>query len=60
MIDNFAIGLTHLLMAIAAWRLLSRADLDTDSASEAGADALPPDSLSGSGRTGQARRSRRA
>ncbi len=32
MIDNFAIGLTHLLMALAAWRLLSRSDLDQESA----------------------------
>ena len=34
MIDNFALGLTHGLMLLAAWRLLSRADLDDD--------ALPP------------------
>jgi hypothetical protein len=32
MIDNFALGLTHCLMLLAAWRLLSRADLDDDSA----------------------------
>jgi hypothetical protein len=32
MIDNFAIALTHGLMALAAWRLLSRPDLDDDSA----------------------------
>jgi len=30
MIDYFAIGLTHLLLMIAAWRMLSRADLDRD------------------------------
>ena len=30
MIDNFAIGLTHGLMLLAAWRLLSRPDLDDD------------------------------
>lgn len=30
MIDNFALGLTHGLMLLAAWRLLSRADLDDD------------------------------
>ncbi len=30
MIDNFSLGLTHLLLLIAAWRLLSRADLDRD------------------------------
>lgn len=28
MIDLFALGLTHALMALAAWRLLARADLD--------------------------------
>ena len=32
MIDNFALGLTHGLMLLAAWRLLSRADLDDDQA----------------------------
>jgi hypothetical protein len=32
MIDNFALGLTHGLMLLAAWRLLSRADLDEDGA----------------------------
>ncbi|MCW0197704.1 hypothetical protein [Sphingopyxis sp.] len=28
MVDNFSIGLTHLLIAIALWRLLYRDDLD--------------------------------
>lgn len=28
MIDNLALGLSHGLMLLAAWRLLSRADLD--------------------------------
>jgi hypothetical protein len=32
MIDNFALALTHGLMLLAAWRLLSRADLADDSA----------------------------
>jgi hypothetical protein len=32
MIDNFALGLTHGLMLLAAWRLLRRADLDDDAA----------------------------
>lgn len=32
MIDNFALGLTHGLMLLAAWRLLSRGDLDEDGA----------------------------
>jgi hypothetical protein len=31
-IDNFAIALTHGLMLLAAWRLLSRPDLDDDAA----------------------------
>ena len=30
MVDNFSIGLTHLLMAIALWRLLHRDDLDRE------------------------------
>lgn len=32
MIDNFALGLSHGLMLLAAWRLMSRPDLDDDSA----------------------------
>lgn len=32
MIDNFALGLTHVLMLLAAWRLLSRPDLGDDDA----------------------------
>jgi len=32
MIDNFALGLTHALMLLAAWRLLTRPDLDEDGA----------------------------
>jgi len=30
MIDNFALALTHGLMMLAAWRLLSRRDLDDE------------------------------
>jgi hypothetical protein len=30
MIDNFSLGLTHFLLLLAAWRLLSRADLDSE------------------------------
>ena len=30
MIDNFALALTHGLMLLAAWRLLSRPDLDDE------------------------------
>ena len=32
MIDNFALGLTHALMLLAAWRRLSRPDLEDDDA----------------------------
>ena len=32
MIDSFALALTHGLMLLAAWRLLSRPDLDDDEA----------------------------
>ena len=39
MIDNFALGLTHGLMLLAAWRLLSRPDLDDDDAPPATARA---------------------
>ncbi|MGQ3400230.1 MAG: hypothetical protein ACT6WH_04105 [Sphingopyxis sp.] len=30
MVDNFSLGLTHVLMAIALWRLLHRDDLDRE------------------------------
>jgi hypothetical protein len=32
MIDHFALGLTHGLMLLAAWRLLFRPDLEDDDA----------------------------
>lgn len=32
MIDNFALGLTHGLLILAAWRLLLRPDLDDPAA----------------------------
>jgi len=32
MVDYFALGLTHLLLALAAWRLVQRTDLDRDPA----------------------------
>ena len=35
MIDNFALALSHGLMLLAAWRLLSRPALDDDSAGPA-------------------------
>lgn len=30
MIDNFALGLTHVLLAVGLWRVLLRDDLDRD------------------------------
>ncbi len=30
MVDYFALGLTHALLALAAWRLMQRNDLDRD------------------------------
>ena len=30
MVDNFSIGLTHVLLGIALWRLLYRDDLDRE------------------------------
>jgi hypothetical protein len=35
MIDNFSLLLTHGLLLLAAWRLLSRDDLDTDPPADA-------------------------
>ncbi|WP_052768879.1 hypothetical protein [Aurantiacibacter marinus] len=35
MIDYFSIALTHGLIMVAAWRLLMRDDLDTDTAAAA-------------------------
>ena len=32
MVDYFALGITHLLMALAAWRLVLRDDLDSEPA----------------------------
>ena len=37
MVDYFALGLTHALLALAAWRLMLRSDLDRDLV-EPGAD----------------------
>jgi hypothetical protein len=44
MLDLFALALTHGLMALAAWRLLQRDDLDHDPAVEDQA-APPPGGL---------------
>jgi hypothetical protein len=42
MVDNFVLALTHGLMLLAAWRLLSRPDLEDDS--------VPPPEAGASGR----------
>ena len=36
MIDNFSLGLTHFLLLFAAWRLLSRHDLDREGEAKTG------------------------
>lgn len=41
MIDNFALALSHGLMLLAAWRLLSRPDLDDDAATPADGARAP-------------------
>jgi hypothetical protein len=40
MIDTFALALAHGLMLIAAWRLVSRADLDREEEAEPMADKV--------------------
>jgi hypothetical protein len=42
MIDNFALALSHGLLILAAWRLLSRPDLDDDGAQAADAGGRRP------------------
>ena len=42
MIDYFALGLTNALLALAAWRLIQRSDLDNEPP-EAQAAATKPD-----------------
>ncbi len=41
MIDNFALGLTHGLMLLAAWRLLARRDLNDNDAPLPDPEAKP-------------------
>ena len=43
MIDLFALGLTHGLMLLAAWRLLARADLNDDPVPAAKPETNPAD-----------------
>jgi hypothetical protein len=42
MVDLFAIGLSHALLALAAWRLVLRADLDRDPPAPASEPEQPP------------------
>jgi hypothetical protein len=42
LIDDLAIGITHLLLVIAIIRLLSRTDLDREPQRKAEGDRLPP------------------
>jgi hypothetical protein len=41
MVDLFAIGLTHALLALAAWRLCLRRDLDSDGSPVSGRASAP-------------------
>lgn len=41
MIDYFSLALTHGLLALAAWRLVLRADLDRDADPEAAEEPAP-------------------
>jgi hypothetical protein len=50
MIDNFALALSHGLILLAAWRLVSRTDLDDEA-------ALPPSSPSAAAKAGSRFRS---
>ncbi|MBU3992861.1 MAG: hypothetical protein KKA12_10035 [Alphaproteobacteria bacterium] len=43
MVDYFALALTHALLALAAWRLVQRADLDHDPAEDDAKPGGPPD-----------------
>jgi hypothetical protein len=50
MIDNFALLLSHTLLMVAAWRLLSRRDLDDD---RVAAPPAPPPRARGWTREGE-------
>jgi hypothetical protein len=52
MIDSFSLALTHGLLLLVAWRLLSRPDLDEDPAP--GAEPPPPKSRGWTSGTGSA------
>lgn len=47
MVDYFALGITHLLMALAAWRLLLRDDLDREDKACGEGSAVGPDAGAG-------------
>ena len=42
MVDIFALSLTHALLALAAWRLMRRGDLDADPAGDGDASEDAP------------------
>lgn len=41
MIDNFSLGLTHALLLYAAWRLMTRPDLDSESQGDGATKSEP-------------------
>ena len=43
MVDYFALAVSHGLLALAAWRLILRADLDSDPAGDDGAAVAAAD-----------------
>ncbi len=53
MVDYFSLALTHGLLALAAWRLVMRADLDRDPKPQTGEEAAGE---APKGRTGATRR----
>jgi hypothetical protein len=42
MVDYFALALSHGLLALAAWRLMLRPDLDSDPVEDSAEQAGPP------------------
>ena len=47
MIDNYALALSHGLILLMAWRLLSRSDLDDDDGKKRPTFAAAPDAAAG-------------
>ncbi|WP_162986983.1 hypothetical protein [Sphingomonas paeninsulae] len=50
MIDNFSLGLTHLLLLYAAWKLMARPDLDREVRAEIKDQPAPESKLRGWGK----------